>query len=235
MKHHPFEEYFKENPINLPKEAIFISKEKVSQKEIDIFCRKLLENQPELKRAIIAQMENLKKENLPMPVVHISTKAIKNNNGEISTGFIENIKEKGFRKRDTNISAFIRKAEKNSLAKPEFLKDKPEEFIKSLRLFLQRYLHHGLRTNKEALKELKGSSEAVPAMILIDGDVQLEHGSDYDDHYILKNGSTPEQIIGIIDLEKHNRPRSEEDITYIAKIILEMINSYYRFGQKLKN
>jgi|GEM_PF-5751625 len=63
-------------------------------------------------------------------------------------------------------------------------------------------------------------------MILVDGNVQLEHGSDYDGHYILKNGSEPEQIIGIIDLKKR-KTKSEDNIIYLAEKILRMLKSYY--------
>ena len=81
-----------------------------------------MENNPELKEAIMAQMADLEKHNSPMPVIHITNRAIEHNGSEISTGFVENIKEKGFRKKDTNVGVFIKRAAKTSIAEPSFLK-----------------------------------------------------------------------------------------------------------------
>lgn len=232
MKHRPFEQYFQQNPIKPSKKTTPYSKERVSKKEMDIFCRELLENNPELREEILRQMENLRAQNLPMPIVHITSKAIKKGEDVVSTGFVENIEENGLRKRDTNIGTFIERGKKMSIAKPNFFIKKPEEFIKSLKLFLQRYLHHGLRTNKQALGELRGSKNAVPTIIFIEGNVKLEHGSDYDDHYMLKEGTTPEQIIGIVDLNEHRNPESQDDIAYVAKCLLELLASHYSEQKK---
>jgi hypothetical protein len=233
MKHRPFEQYFQQNPLELSGESHSPKlKEKVSKKEIDIFCRELLENNPELKEEILRQMENLKMQNLPMPVVHITLSTIKRGEEMVSTGFVENIKKNGFRKRDTNIGAFVERGKKTSIAKPDFFIEKPEEFIKSLRLFLRRYLHHGLRSNKQALGEFRDSKKAKPAMIFVEGDVKLEHGSDYDDHYILKEGATPEQILGIVNLNEDRSSEPKGDIAYVAKSLLELLDSRYGEQQK---
>lgn len=232
MKHRPFEQYFQQKPIELSGEIAPSLKERVSKKEIDIFCRELLENNPELKENILRQMENLKVQNLPMPVAHVTSKAVKRDEEIVKTGFVENIEENGFRKRDTNIGAFVERDKKTFIAKPEFFIRKPEEFIKSLRLFLQRYLHHGLRTNKQALGELRDSESAAPSIIFIEGNVKLEHGSDYDDHYKLKEGATPKQIIGIVDLNEHRSPKSQDDIAYVAKSLLELLASHYYSEQQ---
>lgn len=232
MKYHPLEQYFQQNPIELSEKTTPDSEERVSKKEIDIFCRELLANNSELREEISRQMENLSAQNLPMPIIHITSKAIKRGDEMVSTGFVENIEEKGFRKRDTNIGAFVERGRKTSIAKPDFFIKKPEEFIKSLRLFLQRYLHHGTRTNKQALGEFRDSGSAIPAMILIEGGVKLEHGSDYDDHYILKEGTTPEQIIGIFDLNEDRNPISKDGVAYIAKKLLELLAIHYSKQQK---
>lgn len=232
MKHRPFEQYFQQNPLELSRETAHNLKEKVSKKEIDIFCRELLENNPELKEGILRQMENLKMQNLPMPIAHITSRAIKKGEEMVSTGFVENIEKNGFRKRDTNIGAFVERGKKTSIAKPDYFIEKPEEFIKSLRLFLQRYLHHGLRTNKQTLGEYRDSESAVPVIIFIEGDVKLEHGSDYDDHHILKEGVTPEQILGTVDLNEDISSKSKDDIAYVAKSLLELLASRYGEQQK---
>ena len=233
MKHRPFEQFFQQNPTKLSKEATPDSKEKVSKKEIDIFCKEILEQNPQLREEILRQMENLKAQNLPMPIAHITSKAIKKDGDTISTGFTENIKKEGFRKRNTNVGAFVKRGKETSIAKPDFFIEKPEEFIKSLRLFLQRYLHHGLRTNKQVLGKFKDSKSAIPVIIFIEGDVKLEHGSDYDNHYILQQGAAPEQIIGIIDLNEHKNLKSKDDIIYIAKKLLKLLDIHYDKQQKI--
>ncbi|MBI2459692.1 MAG: hypothetical protein HYV53_04045 [Parcubacteria group bacterium] len=202
--------------------------EKISQKEIDIFCRELLADNPKLKSEIVSQMQNLMKQGLPMPVIHITSRALYGaNDKEINTNFIENIEKNGFRKRDTNVGVFVKRDKKTSIAQPDYYTEHPNEFIKSLRLFFERYIRHGIRTNKSALGDFKDSGTAIASMIIIDGNVSLERGSDYDDHYILKDGAAPDQIIGAVDLKEHYHYRSKNDITYIAEKILKQTNSFY--------
>ena len=99
-------------------------------------------------------------------------------------------------------------------------------------MVLERYAHHGFRANKSALGNIDGDGKGVPAMIVIDGGLSLEHGSDYDDHYILKNGAAPDKIIGKINLDEHNHHRSEKDVAYIAEKILKLVDSYYATENK---
>lgn len=231
MKYRPFEQYFQQNPTKFSTGIEPNLKERISKKEIDIFCRELLENNSELKEKILRQMENLKEKNLPMPITHITSAAVKSGGGMISTGFVENIKTHGLRKRDTNVGVFVVRDKETTIAKPEFYIRKPEEFIKSLRLFLQRYLHHGVRTNKQALGELRGEGGATPVMVVIEGGVELGHGSDYDDHYILKEGAAREQIIGTINLDSGVSSGSQDDVARVAESLLDLLSSYLG-GQK---
>ena len=199
-----------------------------SQKEEDIFCRELLEQNPELRKRITDQMQELEDDHLPMPVAHITSGMVRSVNGdEVNTGFVENINTNGFRKRDTNVSAFVRRDEKSSLAEPNYYATNPEEFIKSLRLFLKRYVHHGFRTNKKALNNTEQGSRGVPTMLVITGGLSLERGSDYDDHYILREGATKENIIGEIHLDGRSHHRSREDVEYIAEKMLDLIHDFY--------
>lgn len=218
-----------ENESNINQVENLVTTEKKSQKEIDVFCRELLSHYPELHKQIINQMHFYAETKIPMPVIHITSKAIHDENGtELRTGFIENIKKSGFRKRNTNVGAFVERGKTTTIAQPDYFSAHPEDFIKSLRLFLARYIHHGSRTNKDALLDQKNKGYGFPAMIIINGNVQLEHGSDYDDHYILPEGSGPQDIIGEIDLSKHNYHRSEEDITYIVEEMLKQTADYYK-------
>lgn len=227
MKHHQLENFLNQTSIEpLPKSGA--AREKISQKEIDIFCRDLLTRYPELKEKIVKQMHSLEKQKLPLPVIHITSRAISGeNNSETNTGFVENIEKNGFRQRDTNVAAFMKREEKTCLAQPDYYSARPEEFIKSLRLFLKRYLHHGYRTNKNALGDVKDTGQGIPIMIIVAGGAPLERASDYDDHYLLKNNVAPDQIMGKIDLAKHNYYRSQDDVLYLAEEILKQTNSFY--------
>lgn len=201
------------------------NKSKLSQKEIDIFCRELLEQNPELKIKIVEKMEKLKEGGEFLPIVHITSRAIRSEQGgdDLDTGFLENIKNEGFHRRDTNVAVFVRRGTRTSPAEPDFYIEKPEEFIKALRIFLQRYSHHGLRTNKNILGENRDSGQGVPIAVVIDGSVPIEHGSDYDDHYILKSMVTPDKILGEIDLDGCYHSQKSENIIKFAKALLELI------------
>ncbi len=204
-------------------------KERISKKEIDLFCRELLEENPLLRETITKQMSFLREHKLPLPAVHITSKSLVQENGiHQDTGFVENIKKNGFRKRDTNIGVFIKRGQRPTPAKPEYFEANPQEFLKSIRLFLERYTRHGLRTNKSILGSFKEKGTGIPTMILIQGNLALEHGTDYDDHFILKEGTSPQEIIGSVDLEEHYRPTSKEDLLHVTQEILKQVDLYYR-------
>ncbi len=228
MKYRPLNEALSQMnfPVESPNKKV--PQERISKKEMDIFCRDVLERHPEIQEMIEEQMEILEERGVHMPVLHITSRAIRDVHGnEMSTHFVEHIREEGFRPRDTNVGAFIRRENSPVVAQPNFFKTHPEEFIKSLRLFLQRYIHHGLRTNKNVLGDARGTGVGVPTMIILDGGVTLEKGSDRDDHYILKDGASPDQIIGIIDLDERCQSISHDSVAYVARVLLEKIHAYY--------
>ncbi|MBI2473465.1 hypothetical protein HYV70_02855 [Candidatus Uhrbacteria bacterium] len=238
MKHQPFERLHTMLDQQLLPSMIEKGqqKERISKKKIDLFCRELLEENPLLRETITKQMSFLREHKLPLPAVHITSKSLLQKDGtQQSTGFVENIKKNGFRKRDTNVGIFIRRGQKPVPANPEFFEVNPQEFIKSVRLFLERYTRHGLRTNKQVLGDFREKGKGIPAMVLIQGNLALEHGTDYDDHFILKEGTSPDEIIGSIDLEKHNEPTSKEDLTHLVQEILNQVDFYYRSGLQEKN
>lgn len=201
--------------------------EKPSQKQVDIFCREVIENNADLKEGILKCMHTLSEKNIPMPVIHITSSAIQIGENRVDTGFIKNIMNNGFKKKDTNVSAFVERSRENLLASPSYFELHPEEFVKAIKLFVKRYIHHGFRVNKNILGELKNGGVGIPEMMIIDGDLELQHGSDYDDHYVLKEGASPDKIIGSINLSEHNSSSSPKDIDYIASKFIELLQNYY--------
>ncbi len=200
---------------------------KPSQKQIDIFCREVIEKNVGLKENILKCMHTLSEKNAPMPVVHITSNAIQIGENKIDTGFVKNIMNNGFKKKNTNVGVFLEGSRKNLLANPSYFELHPEEFVKAIKLFVKRYIHHGFRANKNILGELKNDGVGVPEMMIIEGDLELQHGSDYDDHYILKEGASLDKIIGSINLGEHNSASSLEDIDYIVSKFIELLYGYY--------
>jgi len=226
MIFNPFQEFLQKEKITpISEDKIKPEKKKKSIKEINIFCEKVIEENPKLKEKLTETMKQMSEKNIEMPLIHITSKGIKTETKTIVLDFIANIEKYGLRKRDTNVGAFINRYEQDRLAKPDDYISKPEEFIKSIRLFLEEYGYHGRRTNKEILKELRESGEGIPVMILIDGtDIELEKGSDYHDHYKLSEGAAPEKIMGVIDLQGKMGVRDKASVVYIASEILRLIN-----------
>jgi len=172
--------------------------ERLSQKPIDIFSREVLAKYPQLAEQIMSVLEKLTADNEQLPLIHFTTDRIKYTDGrEISTGFVENIEDNGFRARDTNMGAFIGRNGIEGVGDPkQFVK--PEELVKSYKLILDKYLHHGIRTNKQILGGRGGIGQ--PVMILVNGDLPKQHGTDYENHFILTDGSLPTDILGIVSM-----------------------------------
>jgi len=203
------------------------AQEKPSQKEIDVFCREVLADNPEIKDQIITQMQKMAGLNLALPLVHITSEVVKYPSNTIkSSGFLENINQNGLRSRDTNVAAFVQRQNTTELASPDYFTDQPELFIKDLILILRRYVHHGVRTNKN-IYENKNEGEGIPVMILVDGHTNLIKGSDFDDHFILADKVLPDKIIGKIDLDQMRDLHSTIDIASIVGQMLDQIDTYY--------
>lgn len=235
MEYRPFENLVGQINLNGPsldepsQESV---QEKPSQKAIDVFCREVLADNPEIKGQVITQMRKMADLNLSLPLVHITSEAVKYNDNTVkSSGFLENINQNGLRPRDTNVAAFVQRQNTTELALPDYFAAQPELFIKDLVLILRRYVHHGVRTNKN-IYENKNEGEGVPVMILVDGHTNLIKGSDFDDHFILADKVLPDKIIGKIDLDQARDLHSITDIASIASQMLEQVDTYYS-GQKM--
>ncbi len=147
---------------------------------------------------------------IPMPFIHITLeKVLKDDSQVIPTGFVESILTEGTRL-NTNGATFVKRSleENATLADPAYFIDHPESFVEDLALMVQRYTHHGIRTNKKSLgmgygyKTNKQTDKGSPTMIIVDRDaIPLKRGKDGDDHYVLLERSTPSKIIGTLKLD----------------------------------
>ncbi|MBI3952375.1 MAG: hypothetical protein HY336_00260 [Candidatus Doudnabacteria bacterium] len=199
---------------------------KKSQRPLDVFSRELLESNPEVKLSIESVMAFLAESGLELPAIHITSGEIRTPEGTVPTGFLKNIHTFGLKRRQSNLAVFIKRKPYEEIAGPEFFRANPEEFIKDLYLILKRYAYHGLRTNKDALGEKKNAGNGAPVMLLVEGPLKLDKGSDYDDHYIAKDPIKPGKIFGDLELDKYSPYR--EHFSELLIDFLKLIEFYSR-------
>ena len=199
-----------------------VDSERLSKKPIDVFARRVFELNPELKSATLNMLETYSAQNKKLPFLHITPDIVEYESGEcISTGNVDSIKNSGFLPGDSNVGGFVTAGEHyNSVGNAESFKT-PEAFLKSYIVLLRHYLHHASRLNHRNSEVVEGGKvKAIrPAFVLVRGDLKVDHGTDYEDHFILRNGSGPEDIVGImtisnkIDLNDPNSiARSYDDV-----------------------
>ena len=116
----------------------YYNPEKLSQKPLDVKSRSLFEQNSELKQSIINALNILKSKNSDLPVVHITSSVIHTETGEKTPGFVENIEQKGFEPKNTNVGAFVIRGKETRLARPDDLIAHPGEFVKDLVLILKK-------------------------------------------------------------------------------------------------
>lgn len=180
--------------------------------------REVLETHPELERTIASTMDTLARAGLPVPVFHVTSRAIRFPDGsEVSSGYLESIARSGFRARDTNVAALMERDASARIADPNYFAHNPHKFLRAMAESLSRYAHHGSRTNKETLGEYREAGVGVPTMAVIDASgVSLVPGSDYDDHFLLGDLVPPSHIVGMVDLADR-RPINLEDMAVLPK------------------
>ena len=199
-----------------------IDSERLSKKPLDVFVRRVFELNPESKSATFNMLEAYGAQNKKLPFLHITPNIVEYESGEcVSTGNVDSIKKSGFLPGDSNVGGFVAAGEHyNSVGNAESFKT-PEAFLKSYIVLLQHYLHHASRLNHRNSKVVEGKKikDVRPAFVLVRGDLKVDHGTDYEDHFILRNGSSPEDIVGImaisnkIDLNDPNSiARSYDDV-----------------------
>lgn len=161
-----------------------------------------------------------------IPAIHITSRAFRTDEGEVESGFIDNILKNGFRARDTNIGVFMGRDGIRKPAIPLDFVNKPEKFLRELETLIRHYYHHGTRTNKELLGDRRDVGEGLPVMLLLDvTDVPLEQGSDYEDHYKLGTSVPRSKIVGEVNLESIGA-EIREKLPEIATNFLNLTQDY---------
>lgn len=185
-------------------EECLINSERLSKKPLDVFVRRVFELNPESKSATFNMLEAYGAQNKKLPFLHITPNIVEYESGEcVSTGNVDSIKSSGFLPGDSNVGGFVAVGEHyNSVGNAESFKT-PEAFLKSYIVLLRHYLHHGYRLNHRNSKVVEGKKikDVRPAFVLVRGDLRVDHGADYEDHFILRNGANPEDIIGTMNID----------------------------------
>jgi len=187
----------------------------------------LLQQNPDLRRAIVASMSLLSERRAPVPIIHITSSAVQLPDGSAqTTGYLESITSEGLRARDTNVGCLVEQGESTHVASSEYFAMHPHKFVRALATTLQHYIHHGSRSNKASLGDARDAGQAIPAMVMIDAtDVSLLRGTDYDDHFTLGGSVAPERIIGLVDVAGR-RPGDLGDMAIVAQDFLERVDEY---------
>jgi hypothetical protein len=195
-----FSEAFNSGLIELTddeKESTEPSENKLSQKPDRIFARKVLDQITELPAIINENLQLLADNKISLPFLHFTNDIIIDEDGvEQTTGNVASILENGFRAMDSNVGGFTL-PDNSKVNSPEAFIGNPELFVKSLVDIFKHYRHHGSRLNHPNSPSGKVTG-TKSALILISGKVPSLHGTDYLDHYILKNGALPNEIIGVM-------------------------------------
>jgi len=180
----------------------------------------ILDQNPELKAKIIDVFKTISS----IPAIHITSREFRNGKEVIESTFVNDILKNGLRAKDTNVGVFMERTGKRRVASPDFYEAHPEKFLQELETLLKHYYHHGTRTNKNLLGKELNSFRGVPVMLLVNVDQQnLIPGTDYEDHYIIKNSISGENIFLPIDLENENF--QIKTLVEIANNILDAIQS----------
>lgn len=181
-----------------------------------------------LRQDIVDAMRTLQEFDIPLPFVHVTSGAVKLENGSIvSTGFIDNITTNGTNP-NINVAAFVERheGELSKIAKPQYFIDHPDQFIEDIHLMLKRYKKHGMRVNKDSLKNIRHKYEGLPTSLIINGsDVLTKRGVDGDEHYVLLSRIKAQDIIGTLPLDTINADNRDEVLTYSSQL-LSLTRSY---------
>lgn len=200
---------------------------KERQTDIDRFCRELLLEQPELQKAIETVFAQMESQQIPLPLMHVTSSRFEGSSTDGMPSFVDHIRQRGFRARDTNVAALM-----DRRVNPPIVSDAarfavaPSAFVKEIILVLQRYLHHGVRANKAVLGTQRDRVVGVPVLLLVEGGVGLERGSDYDNHFRLTEAWSGEHVFGVVDLSRMSSYQDPAFIPVLQKIVAAVQRRY---------
>ena len=202
-------------------------KSKERQTDIDRFCRELLLEQPELQKAIETVFAQMESQQIPLPLMHVTSSRFEGSSTDGVPSFVDHIRQRGFRARDTNVAALMdRRVNPPIISSAARFAVAPSAFVKEIILVLQRYLHHGVRANKAVLGTQRDRVVGVPVLLLIEGGVSLERGSDYDNHFRLTEVWSGEHLFGVVDLSRVSSYQDPAFLPVLQEIVAGFQQQY---------
>ncbi|MDR0397798.1 MAG: hypothetical protein LBH36_01275 [Candidatus Nomurabacteria bacterium] len=192
----------------------FKSEQKTSQKPDRIFAREILAQSSELPQMVQDTLTGLVESDEQLPFLHFTNDEIVSPDGTIQkTDNVENILRNGFRPMDSNVGGFSLSGGELPNNPANYL-DNPELFVRKLVAIFNHYKHHGSRSNHPGSNGANNQASSKAALILINGKVHSIHGTDYLDHYILKDGAKPAEVISVMyNLPNTNSPNEMAKFT----------------------
>ncbi len=184
----------------------------------------------ELKEKVVSLMARIEAAKMPLPLLHITQNKVVGKDGSSqSTGFLEKIQTEGL-KVNTNCAAFLFRdlsgTNEPHLASPAEMREHPEYFINDFQIAIKKYIHHGIRVNKEQLKSLVRVKVGMPIVVLADREATpLKRGKDGDEHYVTRSKIRPSKIIGTLNLEGVQIEQKNE-LFDLLNTFIETINIY---------
>ena len=136
-----------------------------------------------------------------LPVIHFTTVAAGNDlNNLKDTGFLKSFSTEGNRGK-LHVGALRTQDNNRNFRNIDVNTDNLGDIIQMIRDIAIQFMHHGRRTNKNSLGNLRGSNFAQPVAIIFDSDGQFTRGTDNYFHWILKNSYNPDKIIELLEFE----------------------------------
>lgn len=139
-----------------------------------------------------------------LPVIHFTNAEVGNEIGKlVSTGFLERFSEEGSIKK-IHVGAFRKQYEIRGHFRDMTLgEDSLLAVLSKLRKITEQFYHHGLRTNKNQLKNGRRASYSLPAAIIMKKPDKLDRGTDNYDHWIVRDPQGKERILAIVRFDPH--------------------------------
>jgi hypothetical protein len=136
------------------------------------------------------------------------------------------MQQNGSRKNLNVAGLVVRTPDGVHLATPTSILHRPEIFVDDVHLILDRYNHHGIRTNRTQHGDMRSdhfTNIGIPTMVLLSKIGRIKRGIDGDEHYVFLDPLPADNVLGSIDIEGID-PHNPEHIFDISSQILTNMN-----------
>lgn len=137
-----------------------------------------------------------------LPVIHFTNAEVGNQIDKlVSTGFLEKFSDEGSIKK-FHVGAFRTQDEPKGPFRDMTLEnDSLPTALDKLRKITQQFYHHGLRTNKNQLKNTRNAAFSLPAAIVMEKPEKLDRGTDNYDHWVVRDSQGKEKILAMVTFD----------------------------------